>query len=74
MTLAAGTPSRPFTISALRCVAQARPVNYTGAFHAAGDPALERVWWTGAYTIRVLLLPTYMGSVLMDRGDRISCE
>lgn len=74
VTLAAGAPSRPFTISALRCVAQARPVNYTGAFHAAGDPALERVWWTGAYTIRVLLLPTYMGSVLMDRGDRISCE
>lgn len=65
-------PSAPFTITALRVVAQALPVNYEGAFHSAGDPLLERVWWTGAYTIRVLLLPTYMGSVLMDRGDRIS--
>ena len=41
-------PSRPFTISALRLVAQARPVNYTGAFHSSGDPALERAWYTGA--------------------------
>jgi len=72
ITVGAGGPSRPFTISALRCVAQARPVTYSGAFHSAGDQMLERVWWTGAYTIRVLLLPTYMGSVLMDRGDRIS--
>jgi hypothetical protein len=72
ITVGAGGPSRPFTITALRCVAQARPLNYTGSFSSAGDPLLERVWWTGAYTIRVLLLPTYMGSVLMDRGDRIS--
>ena len=65
-------PAAPFTITALRCVAQTRPVNYTGAFSAPGDPMLERVWYTGAYTIRALMLPTYMGSVLMDRGDRIS--
>lgn len=61
MITLSGAPSQPFTISALRCVAQVRPVNYAGSFHAAGDPLLERVWWTGAYTIRVLLLPTYMG-------------
>ena len=72
LTVPAGAPAAPFTITALRCVAQTRPVTYTGAFHSAGDEVLERAWWTGAYTIRVLLLPTYMGSVLMDRGDRIS--
>ena len=65
-------PAASFTITAIRCVAQVRPLTYTGAFHSAGDPLLERVWWTGAYTIRVLLLSDYMGSVLMDRGDRIS--
>ena len=64
-------PSKPFIISAVRLMCQVRPVNYTGSFHSAGDNLLERIWWTGAYTIRVLLLPTYMGSVLVERGDRI---
>lgn len=64
-------PSRPFKISGVRLMCQARALNYTGSFHSAGDDLLERIWWTGAYTIRVLLLPTYMGSVLVERGDRI---
>ena len=65
-------PSRPFTISALRAVAQAKPMNYVGAFASAGDPLLERVWYTAAYTVRVCAQSDYMGSILMNRGDRFS--
>lgn len=65
-------PSAPFTITGLRAVSQAKPVNYVGSFSSAGDPVLERVWYTAAYTVRATLQSTYMGSVLMDRGDRFS--
>jgi len=65
-------PRTPFTITGIRLVAQAKAVNYTGSFEASGDPLLDKIWYTGAYTIRVLLLPSYMGSVLVERGDRIS--
>lgn len=61
----------PFTITALRAVVQAKPVNYRGSFSAPGDPLLERTWWTGAYTVRATLQSDYMGSILIDRGDRI---
>jgi hypothetical protein len=68
----AAAPTRPFTITGLRAVSQAKPVNYAGSFSSAGDPLLERVWYTAAYTVRATLQSTYMGSVLMDRGDRFS--
>ncbi len=71
LTLAA-PPSRPFTITALRAVAQAKPMNYVGAFSSAGDPLLERVFYTAAYTVRVCAQSDYMGSILMNRGDRFS--
>ena len=65
-------PSAPFTITALRAVAQAKPMNYVGAFSSAGDPLLERVWYTAAYTVRACAQSDYMGSILMNRGDRFS--
>ena len=65
-------PARPFTISALRVVGQAKPVNYVGRFSSAGDPLLERVWYTAVYTVRATLQADYMGSILMNRGDRFS--
>ena len=65
-------PASPFTITGLRAVAQAKPVNYVGEFSSAGDPLLERVFYAAAYTVRATLQSTYMGSILMDRGDRFS--
>jgi hypothetical protein len=65
-------PSAPFTIANLRAVSQAKAVNYTGSFSSAGDPMLEQVWYTAAYTTRAALQSTYFGSILMDRGDRFS--
>jgi hypothetical protein len=65
-------PSAPFTITAVRAVAQAKPVNYTGAFSAPGAPLLERLWYTAVYGVRANLELVYFGAVLVDRGDRIS--
>jgi alpha-L-rhamnosidase len=66
------TLSSPFTITALRLVSQAKPVNYVGSFHSAGDPLLEKIWYTGAYTVRATMQSDYLGSILEDRGDRQS--
>ena len=64
--------SKNFTITAIRGVAQAKPVNYVGSFSSAGDPLLETVFYTAAYTVRATLQGDYMGSILMNRGDRFS--
>ena len=47
-------------------------MNYVGSFSSAGDPLLERVWYTAVYTVRATLQADYMGSILMNRGDRFS--
>ena len=65
-------PSQPFTITALRCVSQAKPVNYIGSFAAAGDDLLTKIWYTAVYTVRLNLELNYFGAILVDRGDRIS--
>jgi hypothetical protein len=65
-------PSAPFILSSIRAVTQTKAVNYTGSFSSAGDPLLERVWYTAAYTVRATAQSTYMGSILMNRGDRFS--
>ena len=64
-------PSQPFTIKALRAVGQAKPMNYIGAFSSPGDNILERIWYSGAYTVRATAQSDYMGSILINRGDRI---
>jgi hypothetical protein len=71
LTLAVA-PVQPFTITALRAVVQAKPVTYAGAFAAAGDPQLARIWSVGAFTVRATMQASYMGSILEDRGDRIA--
>ena len=58
----AGPAFRTFTITGLRLVVQTKAVNYTGHFHAATDPLLEKVWWTAAWTVRSNLLESYFGS------------
>ena len=65
------TFERPWTITAVRAVCQAKPTNYLGSF-SCSDPMLTRVWYTGAYSVKVNLCKDYFGALLMDRGDRIS--
>jgi alpha-L-rhamnosidase len=62
---------KPWHISAVRLVCQIKPTNYDGSF-SCSDPMLTRIWYTGAYTVKLNLLQSYLGAILMDRGDRIS--
>ncbi|MES2062452.1 MAG: alpha-L-rhamnosidase C-terminal domain-containing protein [Bacteroidota bacterium] len=58
-------------IKNLRLVCQVKPTNYNGSF-ACSDPELTRIWYTGAYTVKLNLLKDYFGAILMDRSDRHS--
>jgi len=66
------TPSAPWHVTTLRLVAQVKPTNWGGAFAAAGDDALSRIWYLGAYTVKANLLSDQIGSILIYRGDRYS--
>jgi hypothetical protein len=63
--------SKPWHIRNLRLVCQVKPVNYSGSF-SASDPELTRIWYTGAYTVKLCLQKDYFGAILMERSDRHS--
>ncbi|MCC8425828.1 alpha-L-rhamnosidase C-terminal domain-containing protein [Mucilaginibacter sp. UR6-11] len=58
-------------IKNLRLICQIKPTNYKGSF-ACSDPELTRIWYTGAYTVKLNLLKSYFGAILMERSDRQS--
>lgn len=62
---------KPWHITAIRAVCQIKPTNYAGSF-SCSNPLLTRIWYTGAYTVKLNLLKNYFGAILMNRGDRIS--
>ena len=62
---------KPWHITAIRAVCQVKPTNYNGRF-SCSDEMLTRIWYTGAYGIKVNFCKDYFGAILMDRGDRIS--
>ncbi|WP_285058479.1 alpha-L-rhamnosidase C-terminal domain-containing protein [Pedobacter ginsengisoli] len=55
----------------VRLVCQVKPTNYRGSF-SCSDPELTKIWYTGAYTVKLNLLKDYFGAILMDRSDRHS--
>ena len=63
--------SKPWHITAVRAVCQVKPTNYRGSF-SCSDPELTKSWYMAAYGVKVSLCADYFGSILMDRGDRIS--
>lgn len=63
--------ARPWHIQAVRLVCQVKPTNYEGSF-SSDDMLLNRIWYTGAYTVKLNLGRDSFGALLMDRGDRIS--
>jgi alpha-L-rhamnosidase len=63
--------SKPWHIRNIRLVCQVKPVNYLGQF-SCSDPELTRIWYTGAYVVKLNLLQNYFGSILTERSDRIS--
>ncbi len=64
-------PATPWHITAIRAVCQVKPTNYAGSF-ACSDPLLTKIWYMSAYGVKASLCKDYFGSILMDRGDRMS--
>ena len=65
------THKKLWHIKNLRLVCQIKPTNYNGSF-SCSDPELTKIWYTGAYTVKLNLLQDYFGAILMDRSDRHS--
>jgi len=61
----------PWHITGIRLVCQNKPANYNGSF-SCSDSLLTRIWYTGAYTVKLNLLRDDFGAILADRGDRIA--
>lgn len=58
-------------IQDIRLVCQVKPTNYNGSFEST-DPDLTRIWYTGAYGVKLNLLKEFFGAILMERSDRFS--
>ena len=58
-------------ITGIRAVCQVKPTNYQGSF-SCSDPILTKIWYMSAYGVKASLCQDYFGSILMDRGDRMS--
>ena len=61
----------PWHIDRIRLVCQMKPTNYNGSFHCS-DPELTKIWYTGAYGVKLNLLKEFFGAILMERSDRFS--
>jgi len=61
----------PWHIDEIRLVCQVKPTNYNGSFRCS-DPELTRIWYTGAYGVKLNLLKDFFGAILMERSDRFS--
>ena len=61
----------PWHITGIRAVCQVKPTNYNGSF-SCSDPLLTKIWYMSAYGVKASLCLNYFGSILMDRGDRMS--
>ena len=62
---------KPWHITGIRAVCQVKPANYQGSF-SCSDPLLTKSWYMSAYGVKASLCKNYFGSILMDRGDRMS--
>ena len=63
--------NKPCTIKDVRLVCQVKPTNYHGSF-SCSNPTLTRMWYTGAYTVKLNLQKDFFGAILMERSDRYS--
>lgn len=65
------TFEKEWHIDNVRLVCQIKPVNYKGSF-SCSDTLLTKIWYTGAYGVKLNLLKDYFGAILMERSDRYS--
>ena len=64
-------PASPLMLRKIRLNCRVKPVIYKGSFQSS-DPLVDRIWYTGAYTARLMMQQHSLSALLMDRGDRIS--
>jgi len=62
---------KPWHITKARVICQIKPTNYNGSFKCS-NPMLTKIWYVGAYGVKLNLLKDYYGAILMDRSDRHS--
>ncbi len=65
------TFEKEWHIDNVRLVCQIKPVNYQGSF-SCSDTLLTRIWYTGAYGVKLNLLKDFFGAILMERSDRFA--
>lgn len=63
--------NKPCTIQDVRLVCQVKPTNYLGSF-SCSNAMLTRIWYTGAYTVKLNFQKDFFGAILMERSDRFS--
>jgi alpha-L-rhamnosidase len=61
----------PWSIDDVRLVCQIKPANYLGSF-SCNDTMLSKIWYTGAYSVKLNLQKDHFGAILMERSDRHS--
>ena len=63
--------NKPCTIKDVRLVCQVKPTNYRGSFSCSNE-MLTRIWYAGAYTLKLNFQKDFFGAILMERSDRFS--
>ena len=54
----------------IRCVSQTLPINYVGSFNSYEYEILNQIWYASAYCVKMNMLQSGFGAILVDRGDR----
>ena len=65
--------THPIRLTNLRVVGQIRPVSYA-SYYSSPDRMLTKVWYTGAYGVRLNMHQNDFGTVLIERGDRVAIQ
>ena len=63
--------NKPCAIKDVRLVCQVKPTNYEGSF-SCSNAMLTRIWYAGAYTVKLNFQKDFFGAILMERSDRFS--
>lgn len=66
-------PDKPWHITKISLVAKVKPVAYKGSFDSS-TVGLTRIWYTGAYGVRLNMEGDAFNSILIERGDRVSIQ
>jgi len=61
--------AKPWHIAGIRLVCQIKSANYEGSF-TCSDSLLDRIWYVGAYSVKICNLKDFTTPILIERSDR----